>query len=549
MNNNLYMKVYTRDAVPGVYPDGLARSVHFAVSRDGAKFEPLNQNYGILFATGLIREDNTICPKGITEPGVLCLPEGGYLIAAVRTEEDGSPEEEVFLECWRTDDFLEFERIPFPAEQSRESFRDTVELDGGLYAELKRRWGKIFNVEMKVPQEVTVSGKEELQAVKAEAVYSDGSVAEKPVDWEIQGIDFSKEQTVTVRGTVRQQKYPFPLARGYGDPVIFPWEGKWYYISTNDNMDDVGIYGREADTVPELFEEQTVQHLILDVDEEKDFIQTFWAPEFHLIGGELYILLAIGGRVWAPQCHMMKLKKGGKITDPGSWETPVPVCRKDGSPLAPGAISLDMTYVKGTEKSWLIWSYREKIGTELDSGSMLYLAEADERQPWILAGEPMLLSRPLYGWENTERTINNEGPYAFIKDGRIYLTYSGGSANGYSYVLGLLTAPVDADLYDLNNWKKSTTAVLSFYSVEGEYGPGHNSFFYDENGNLMIAYHAEESLDGHIRCNGIRRIHFDRTGRPVFDMSEERDVDPALRQVSMQVRVTGMSHGDRFPDS
>ncbi|MDD6616465.1 MAG: glycosyl hydrolase, partial [Lachnospiraceae bacterium] len=93
MNHNLYMKVYTRDAVPGVYPDGLARSVHFAVSRDGAEFEPLNQNYGILFATGLIREDNTICPKGMKEPGILCLPEGGYLISAVRTEEDGSPEE------------------------------------------------------------------------------------------------------------------------------------------------------------------------------------------------------------------------------------------------------------------------------------------------------------------------------------------------------------------------------------------------------------------------------------------------------------------------
>ena len=29
------LAVYTRRAVPGVYPDGLARSVHFAVSRDG----------------------------------------------------------------------------------------------------------------------------------------------------------------------------------------------------------------------------------------------------------------------------------------------------------------------------------------------------------------------------------------------------------------------------------------------------------------------------------------------------------------------------------
>lgn len=537
MNQKLFLKVYTRDAVPGVYPDGLARSIHFAYSFDGISFEPLNQNYGILFATGLIREDNTICPKGLARPGLLALPGGEYLVAAIRTEEDGSREQERYIECWRTADFVEFERATFPEGCRQEAFLDEIEVDYSLYRGIAGRWERITNVAMQVPQAVTISDPEVLRQVKAKAVYSDGSVAMKSVDWEMETIDFSKEQTVTVHGTIRQHHYPFPLTRGYGDPVILHREQKWYYISTNDNTDNVGIYIREADTPEQLFAPETEQYLILDRDEERDFIQTFWAPEFHEIGGELYILLAIGGKVWAPQCYMMKLKKGGSLTDSQSWETPVRVCRRDGSPLAPDAISLDMTYLKAGGQSWLIWSYREQIGTPMDTGSMLYLAKADENRPWILAGEPILLSRPLYGWENTERTINNEGPYAFIKNGTIYLTYSGGSANGYSYVLGLLTAPADSDLYDLKNWKKSTTAVLSFYSVDGEFGPGHNSFFYDEEGTLMIAYHAVEAIDAHIRCNGIRRVHFDRTGRPVFDMSEERDVQPSLRHVSMQVTI------------
>ena len=39
----------------------------------------------------------------------------------------------------------------------------------------------------------------------------------------------------------------------------------------------------------------------------------------------------------------------------------------------------------------------------------------------------------------------NLGPYGFVKDGTVYITYSGGSANAYTYVLGLLTASADAD--------------------------------------------------------------------------------------------------------
>lgn len=41
---------YTREPSQEGYPDGLACSVHFAYSRDGACYHALHQNYGILFA-------------------------------------------------------------------------------------------------------------------------------------------------------------------------------------------------------------------------------------------------------------------------------------------------------------------------------------------------------------------------------------------------------------------------------------------------------------------------------------------------------------------
>lgn len=553
-NKKCKLLVYTRQTDEKSYPDGLARSIHIAVSRDGQHYQPLHQNYGILFAQAEIRSDNTICPKGVKDPAVFSMPDGSFGITAVRVNEDGSTDEQSRgrLLFWKTMDFIDFQYMGMVEEESlnldykeKESCMiqgesvvgSRTEIDANLCDRLLLYWNPLSHVHTYLPESMAVTSREELEELCATAVYSDGSTVPKKVVWHMEEVDCSTPGTYQVRGSLYDTQYPFPLARGYGDPVIFPWKGKWYFLGTNDNLDDIGIYVREADTVSELFAKGVEEHLILGVDEEKDFIQTFWAPEFHIIGGQLYILFAVGGKVWGPQCYLMKLKAGGRITDAEGWGTPVRVLRQNGKPLAEEGITLDMTYVSAGGRSYMIWSYREHIGTPADTGSMLYIAVADDEKPWQLAGEPVLLSRPLFGWENVNGTINNEGPHAFVHDKKVYLTYSGGDAAGYTYVLGLLTADVTEDLTDVSVWKKGCTPVLSFYSVEGEYGPGHNSFFVDDDGNLMIAYHAEDAMESRLRSDGIRRVHFDVQGMPRFDLSAERDLNPALRDVSVQVTL------------
>ena len=546
--------IYTRPTNDKSYPNGLARSIHIAVSRDGRHYQPLHQNYGILFAEAVIRSDNTICPKGVKNPVIFHMPEGGFGIAATRVNEDGSSDEDCRgkLLLWKTADFMDFQDMGMVEEEGlnldyekKEScmiqgepvIGSWTEIDAGLCDRLLLYWNPLSHVSTYLPESVAVTSREELEKLRAIAVYSDGSTVPKKISWNMEQIDFSVPGTYQVRGSLYDTQYPFPLARGYGDPVIFLWKGKWYFLGTNDNLDDIGIYVREADTVSGLFAKGVEEHLILGVDEEKGFVQTFWAPEFHIIGGQLYILFAVGGKIWGPQCYLMKLKADGRIIDAAGWETPVRVLRQNGRPLAEEGITLDMTYVSAGERSYMVWSYREHIGTPADTGSMLYIAEADEEKPWQLAGEPVLLSRPLFGWENVSGTINNEGPHAFVHDKKVYLTYSGGDAAGYTYVLGLLTADATENLTEVSVWKKCCTPVLSFYSVEGEYGPGHNSFFVDDDGNLMIAYHAEDALESRLRSDGIRRIHFDVQGMPRFDLSAERDLNPALRDVSIQVTL------------
>lgn len=525
------LHVYTRPVDAEKYPAGLAHSVHLACEAADGKVTPFNKNYGILFPEGRISDQNTIVPLGIRDPALFQKEDGVIGICGELIHEDETPDQEsrgkVYL--WETQDLVHFCTVGLVAVQNVLPFRPrpALELDQTLVQKALGYWSPISCTGLYVPQEVHVQSLKGLEDVQATLVYSDGSTRQKKVHWNLDNVDLTQPGIYPVEGVVRQQYFDFPLTQGYGDPVIFPWEGKWYFISTYDNLNDIGLYAREADTVEGLFAEGIEEHLILPYAPERGFEQTFWAPEFHVIGGELYILFAVSGSKWGPQCHLMKKKKTGRIIDENGWEAPIRVVRQDGKPLTEDAITLDMTYIKAESGSYMVWSYRENIGTPLDSGSMLHIASIDEREPWRLTSEPVLLTRPLLGWENVAGTINNEGPHAFIKDGTIYMTYSGGHAAWYTYALGLLTASTKSDLLDLASWNKSITPVLTFYSVEGEFGPGHNSFFTNEDGELMIAYHGETSIESHKRCDGIRRVHFRADGTPYFGMAKWEDVGQA----------------------
>ena len=82
--------VYTRTPIPNVYSSHLAYSVHMAYSSDGNTYKALNQNYGIVFASSTISEDNTINEKGLKKPYLFYTADGKFGIAAVRINADGS---------------------------------------------------------------------------------------------------------------------------------------------------------------------------------------------------------------------------------------------------------------------------------------------------------------------------------------------------------------------------------------------------------------------------------------------------------------------------
>ncbi len=535
-----YIKLYTRKIEGVHYPSALAQSVHIAVSADGGEYEALNRNYGLLFPKAEISEDNTLLERGALNP-VAAMIGDRYVIFADYVDSQGTLlfPDKVLL--WTTEDFISFEKKGLVAREEYAEYLEKADnvlaIDAGLLQSICDAWMPLRGVKALCPEEVTVTSLEEVSSLKAVIQYSDGSTHEKKVKWKIDEAEKLGENRYKVSGEILRHAYPFPLAEGFADPVVLPWKGSWYFISTNDNTNAVGLFVRKADTVEGLFAPDIEIKCILDYDEERNLIQTFWAPEFHEIGGQLYILFAVGGKEWAPQCHIMKLKEAGDIMNPSDWESPVRVRRQDGRYLEEQGITLDMTHLRVREKDYYVWSARYGIGTPLDSGSMLYIASIDENEPWKLASEPVLLSRPLYGWENQSGTINNEGPYPLILGDKVYIAFSGGSAGDYSYVVGYLMTDAGENLLDTSKWRKSCAPVLSSYCFEDRMGTGHNSFYRDEDGNIMIAYHAERPGEANHRCTAIHRVHLNKDDFPVLGMSPDCDLPEALKTVSVEVTV------------
>ena len=92
--------------------------------------------------------------------------------------------------------------------------------------------------------------------------------------------------------------------------------------------------------------------------------------------------------------------------------------------------------------------------------------------------------------------------------------------------MGMLTADEDSDLLDPKSWTKERHPVLESDEKLGIYGPGHNSFTVDENGQDICVYHArnEETITGDPLYNPNRHarlmpVVWDEEGRPVFSFN------------------------------
>ena len=392
-----------------------------------------------------------------------------------------------------------------------------------------------YNTGISFPETAEADSPAELDAYRATAFYSDGTSAPKRVDWDLSQADFSRKGVYSITGRVHQEHFRFPVAENRADPCVCRRNGRYYFIATNDADNNHTLYIREADTLAGLVTAE--EHLLLDSTTYPGIGGLLWAPEFHEIGGRLTIFhAATPGPFFCEESHVMVLREGGNPVCRGDWSAPRRVVRADGSDICEAGkeITLDMTCFAWHGKWYAVWSQRQFLPKDL--GAWLYIAELNPNEPWRLLTEPVILSKPEYGWANNH-TFVDEGPFALIRDDTLYLTFSSAAVDT-SYVVGLLTLKKNGDPLDPRGWRKTNYPILTSRSVEGEFGTGHNAYVTDEDGNVWNTYHARPGVDG-ARSSGIRRVHFGIDGEPALDMTEEMDVAEEFAVLHTRLIVNG----------
>ena len=311
----------------------------------------------------------------------------------------------------------------------------------------------------------------------------------------------------------QELEYNKPWILQRADPYVYKHiDGTYYFTASIPAYD--GIVLRHSDTLAGLKDAEEVR--VWQKHDKGIMSEHIWAPELHYLNGKWYIYYAGGDidDVWAIRPYILECADQDPMT--GNWVEKGKMIRAEEDEFSFEAFSLDGTVFENRGKHYYIWAEKVGVGKQI---SNLYIAEMEN--PCKLKTVQVLLTTPDYDWQRIGFWVN-EGPAVIHHDGKIYMTYSA-SETGAAYCMGMLSISEDADLLDPAMWKKERYPVLETNAEKGIYGPGHNSFTEDEQGNPIMVYHArtEEKIEGNPLYNPNRhamlmKLTWGEDGRPVF---------------------------------
>ncbi len=309
-------------------------------------------------------------------------------------------------------------------------------------------------------------------------------------------------------------KFNEPWIPQRADPYVYRHTDGTYYFTASVPAYD-GIVLRRSDTLAGLADAPEVE--IWHKHARGIMSKHIWAPELHYLDGKWYVYYSGGDvdDIWEIRPYVLECQGQDPLSDP--WVERGKMKRAAGDVFSFEAFSLDATVFENKGKRYYVWAEKVSVYPQI---SNLYIAEMET--PCSLKTVQVLLTTPDYDWERVGFWVD-EGPAVIHNAGKIYLTYSA-SETGPAYCMGMLTADEDSDLLDPRSWTKERYPVLTSDPSRGIYGPGHNSFTVDEEGNPIMVYHArtEEKIIGNPLYNPNRhamlmRLRFDpESGRPIF---------------------------------
>ncbi len=315
-------------------------------------------------------------------------------------------------------------------------------------------------------------------------------------------------------------KTPFIIERA--DPHVYKHVDGTYYMTASVPEYDL-IELRSGNTLEELrTNEPKNVWLKHNTGEQSELI---WAPEIPYVGTEFYIYYAASNTTEQHlvdqtfQHRMYAIKCSGQKPMEDLWVE----CGQINT--LQQSFSLDATVVTTNKGNYYIWAQKE-VGA--DTNSNIYISKMIT--PTQLSEKQVCISKPELEWEIRGFKVN-EGPSTLIHNGRVFLTISG-SATDENYCIGLLYADIDSDLDNIESWTKLDYPLMETDEKNNRFGPGHNSFTYDEQGNPLIVYHCrpekvslDEALYNPNRDMCIQEVFFDQDNIMYFDKPSAMNIE------------------------
>ncbi|MBQ4463924.1 MAG: family 43 glycosylhydrolase [Eubacterium sp.] len=312
----------------------------------------------------------------------------------------------------------------------------------------------------------------------------------------------------------KNECYGKPWILQRADPYVTLEDGKYYFTASVPEYDRIAL--RCSDGLETLAEAEEIE--IWHCHESGPMSKHIWAPELHRIDGEWYIYFAGGEKedVWKIRPYVLHCEGSDPMKDP--WTECGKMQPADDDEFSFEAFSLDMTVFEDAGRWYCVWAEKVGVGKQI---SNLYIAEMES--PTKLKTVQVLLTTPDYDWERGSFWVD-EGPGVIKRADNIYLTFSANDT-GVNYCIGMMSAKTGTDLLDPLNWKKDRYPVLKSDYEKGIYGPGHNYFTTDADGNDVMVYHArtETEIVGDPLYNPNRhaflmKLDWDENDRPVFKL-------------------------------
>ena len=269
------------------------------------------------------------------------------------------------------------------------------------------------------------------------------------------------------------------------DPFVTRDEaGNYYFTASVPSYDKIVL--RRAQHLAELPDAE--EHVLWRAHESGPMSLHIWAPELHKLFGKWYIYYSGGMKTqpWHIRPYVLECQSDDPIAGPWVEKGKMRPAKEDKFSFR--AFSLDATVFQCNGSWYYVWAEKVGVGKQV---SNLYIARM--KNGYTLDTVQVMLSTPDYDWERHGFWVN-EGPSVIKRNGKVYMTYSA-SDTGVNYCMGMLTADEDADLLDPLSWKKERWPVLRPDLEKGVYGPGHNSFTKDEEGNDILVFHARTEAE------------------------------------------------------